>query len=68
MQDTHVTDSFRWDSMRKKCHICMLCLLPWLLLHIPTGVSARHMESECLLQQPGEEGHWIQSLEPLPAP
>lgn len=79
MQDTQVADSFRWKSNREKNYQkCMLCLLPWFLLNFPPklisnnlyvkGVSEQHMESECLLQQPEEEDHWIQSLEPLPAP
>jgi len=56
----------------------MLHLLPWFLFNfLPKlisynlyikGVSEQHMESECLLQQPEEEDHWIQSLEPLLAP
>lgn len=56
----------------------MLYLLPWFLFNfipklIPNnlyvkGVSEQHMENECLLQQPEEEDHWIQSLEPLLVP
>lgn len=79
VQCTQVTESFRSKSNReKKCHKCMLYLLRWFLLNfLPKlisnnlyvkGVSEQHMGSECLLQQPEEEDHWIQSLEPLPAP
>lgn len=57
----------------------MLWLLPWfIILNLPPKlisnsfdvkvVSEQHMESECLLQRPEEEDHWIQSLEPLPVP
>lgn len=43
-------------------------LPPKLTFRCLKGVSEQHMESECLLQQPEEEDHWIQSPEPLPAP
>ena len=56
---------------KKNCHKCMLWLLPWFLLNFSLKlisnslyvkvVSEQHTGSECLLQQPREEDHWIQS-------
>lgn len=57
-------------------HRYTLCLSPWFLFNFEPmlssrhvkGVSEQHMESECLLQQPEEEDHWIRSQELLLAP
>lgn len=66
----HLTHSDR-SLTEKNCHKWMLHLLPWFLFNfLPKlisnnlyikEVSEQHMESECLLQQPEEEDHWIQS-------
>lgn len=74
--DTQTTAHSDGSVTGTNLHKYILCLLPPFLLNFPPkltlshvkGVSEQHKENECLLQQPEEEGHWIQSRARLPAP